>query len=103
RDRLRGFVGELEKFARPHGVLERMTARREFARTVRERSVTRVEADWDRTIAAIAGSGRYGGLAMQPIVGLLPLGPDPQSGLQEFAHLQSGTAPRRGSDGRLAL
>jgi formylglycine-generating enzyme required for sulfatase activity len=38
-----------------------------------------------------------------PIEGLVPLGPDPVSGLEEFAHLQSGEVPQRDAQGRLAI
>jgi hypothetical protein len=41
--------------------------------------------------------------AMEAQLDLVPLGSDPGSGLEEFAHLGSGTPVRRGSDGRLAL
>jgi formylglycine-generating enzyme required for sulfatase activity len=50
---------------------------------------------WQRSIAGIAKSPAYGGLAIEPILGLLPLGEDPESGLYEFAHLGSGTVPVR--------
>jgi len=36
-----------------------------------------------------------------PQEGLLPLGVDPQSGLWEFWHVQSGDEPERGADGQL--
>jgi formylglycine-generating enzyme required for sulfatase activity len=36
-------------------------------------------------------------------MGLVPLGPDPSSGLWEFAHVQSGEIPERGADGKLIL
>jgi formylglycine-generating enzyme required for sulfatase activity len=36
-------------------------------------------------------------------MGLVPLGPDPASGLWEFAHLLSGEPPARGADGKLML
>ncbi|HEX6885430.1 MAG TPA: SUMF1/EgtB/PvdO family nonheme iron enzyme [Planctomycetota bacterium] len=45
----------------------------------------------------------YPGLALVPQVGLLPLGPDPDSGLWEFAHLATGTPPARDARGRLVL
>ena len=45
----------------------------------------------------------YPGLDLTPQMGLLPLGPDPDSGLWEFAHLASGGPPERDSDGRLVL
>ncbi|MCA9321242.1 MAG: SUMF1/EgtB/PvdO family nonheme iron enzyme, partial [Planctomycetes bacterium] len=43
----------------------------------------------------------YAGLVIKPQVGLVPLGPDPRSGLWEFAHLLTGDPPPRGDDDRL--
>jgi formylglycine-generating enzyme required for sulfatase activity/serine/threonine protein kinase len=79
--------------------------RAELARTLEERSVSGVEArrGWDEAIAAIARHPLYGGLALTPQLGLLPIGADPESGLWEFAHLASGDPARRGADGRLVL
>ena len=37
----------------------------------------------------------YGGLELEPIFGLYPLGTDPDSGFWEFGHLQSGEPPSR--------
>ena len=45
----------------------------------------------------------YPGLTLTPQMGLVPIGPDPGSGLWEFAHLVSGDPAERGSDGRLSL
>lgn len=64
-----------------------------FARTVQARSIDEPRAAWDRTIAAVASSPLYGGLRLRPLLGLVPLGTDLDSGLEEFAHLQSGTVP----------
>ncbi len=50
---------------------------------------------WRHAIAAIRAHAKYGGLVITPQEGLLPLGPDPQSTLWEFAHLPSGRAPMR--------
>ena len=53
---------------------------------------------WRAAIAAIADPARsplYRGLQLAPVFGLVPLGPDPHSGLHEFAHLASGPAARR--------
>ncbi len=52
-------------------------------------------SQWQRTIAEIAAHPAYGGLRMAPQQGLVPLGADPRSGLQEFAHAASGSIPRR--------
>ncbi|HEX6884600.1 MAG TPA: bifunctional serine/threonine-protein kinase/formylglycine-generating enzyme family protein [Planctomycetota bacterium] len=79
-----------------------------FAETLAERSVSGSEAReaWQRAVASIADEAEcpaYRGLRIEPQVGLLPLGRDPASGLWEFAHLASGEAAERGSDGRLVL
>ena len=73
-------------------------ARLEFARTVEERSLTHHSETWTLAIAAIgdpARSPRYGGLALEPQLGLVPVGPDPDSGLWEFWQLGTGARPNR--------
>ena len=42
-----------------------------------------------------------GGLVLKPIEGLVPIGADPASGLQEFWHVATGERPLRGEDGKL--
>jgi len=82
--------------------------RLEFARTLEERTVSGPEARvlWATACAAIRDPSRaplYAGLDLAPQLGLVPLGPDPESGLHEFADVATGTPPRRGADGRLEL
>jgi formylglycine-generating enzyme required for sulfatase activity len=76
--------------------------RLQFARELRARSWNSVEVRraWDEAREAIRTSPHYGGLVLCVQTGLLPLGPDPRSGLWEFAHLMSGAPPERGADGR---
>lgn len=53
---------------------------------------------WEAVRADVADPVRgaaYRGLKIDPQWGLRPLGRDPASGLQEFAHLYSGALPRR--------
>ncbi len=57
---------------------------------------------WDEASNGIAASELYGGLRLQRHADLLPLGPDPESGLWEFAHFPSGAPPER-IDGQLAI
>jgi hypothetical protein len=45
----------------------------------------------------------YPGLDLQPRVGLVPLGPDPSTGLWEFGDLVTGLPPERDADGRLMI
>ncbi|MEQ1893785.1 MAG: SUMF1/EgtB/PvdO family nonheme iron enzyme, partial [Planctomycetota bacterium] len=56
---------------------------------------------WSEAMPAIRSA--YPGLTLTPQLGLLPLGPDPQSGLWEFANLATGQPTVRGADGKLVL
>mgnify|MGYP002777279695 CR=1 FL=1 len=108
-------IGALEDFGDPlNGLASDALAapfgwgvrrRLEFARTIEARSIAGpdVSKAWREAADAIRSSARYGGLALEPQLGLVPLGPDPRSGLWEFVHLASGEAPRRGADGVLEL
>ncbi len=75
--------------------------RLEFATTVRQTTIDDESAAWDLAIARIAASEEYGGLKISPQLGLVPLWEDPESGLFEFWHVQSGERPRRDEDGRI--
>ena len=80
-----------------HGrTVARVRFDRRFAATVEERTIqsNAARASWDRASAAIAEHPRYG-FALSPQLGLLPLGPDPESGLWEFWHVRSGARPER--------
>ncbi|MCA8956259.1 MAG: protein kinase, partial [Planctomycetes bacterium] len=72
-----------------------------WAGEVEQRSVTEHRAAWQRAIREVEGSPRYSGVKLVPQLGLVPLGADPRSGLQEFAHLASGALPHRSADGAL--
>ncbi|MCA8949890.1 MAG: SUMF1/EgtB/PvdO family nonheme iron enzyme [Planctomycetes bacterium] len=74
---------------------DRVAADRQFAMTVRRRTIDELADEWRATAAAIAASPHYGGLQLTPQLGLVPLGPDPASGLFEFAVLQTGAVPLR--------
>lgn len=54
----------------------------------------RVEGAWEAARSEIRASGRYGAFELEPEQGLVPLGPDPHSGLHEFWHVASGERPR---------
>jgi serine/threonine protein kinase/formylglycine-generating enzyme required for sulfatase activity len=95
-----GLMGGLSA-AHGWGVEKRL----DFASSVEERTVTGESAGklWSAAIAGIATSPKYGGLRLEPQVGLLPIGADPASGLWEFAHVQSGEPAKAGADGKLVL
>ncbi len=58
---------------------------------------------WAAMSTRLSADVRFANLAIGPLAGLSPLGPDPVSGLEEFAHIQTGEVPRRGADGALVL
>ena len=102
---LADLVDRLAALAREEtGPLKDVQERLAFARTVEQKSIHDHREAWDRVVRSLANPGassRYHALTLKPIVGLMPLGPDPDSGLEEFAHLQAGRVPERGPDGRL--
>ncbi len=109
-------ISSLERFTDPeHGLLSSGTSaehgwgvekRAQFARTIEGRSIggPDARARWEEAIASIRDKEkcpRYAGLVLTPQLGLLPIGRDEESGLWEFAHLQSGDPATRGPDGEL--
>ncbi|MFQ5748372.1 MAG: bifunctional serine/threonine-protein kinase/formylglycine-generating enzyme family protein [Planctomycetota bacterium] len=86
------------------GIGKRLDLARRAAAVVEDREAVRL---WQEAIAAIADEElcpAYHGLRIPAQSGLLPLGKDPQSGLWEFAHAQSGEAPARNPrSGELSL
>ncbi|QDU66181.1 bifunctional serine/threonine-protein kinase/formylglycine-generating enzyme family protein [Engelhardtia mirabilis] len=60
-----------------------------------------LDVAWQRALPAIRSA--YPGLELEAQLGLVPLGPDPDSGLWEFAHLATGEPPERGASGSLVL
>jgi len=110
-------VAELEALVDPQGGLVAgvspqagwgVRRRREFAAGIDEltQGGATARARWAEACAAIADPERcprYDGLQLAPQPGLLPLGPDPDSGLWEFWHAQSGSEPRRDADGHLLM
>ena len=74
-----------------------------WATHVHEASIAAHQDAWQRTIKAVADQPEYSQLRLNEQIGLVPLGPDPESGLQEFGHLRSGSLPRRDSQGKLEL
>ncbi len=102
-------VATLEALAsRSHPRWRDIEGRLEFARSLEERSLTgpEVRSLWKEACAEIADREhfpKYGGLQLAPQLGLVPLGPDLDSMLWEFAHLQSGEPPVRDVEGRLVF
>jgi formylglycine-generating enzyme required for sulfatase activity len=58
---------------------------------------------WLEASRRVAADSRFDGFELAPQLGLIPLGPDPDSRLEEFAHFASGAAPARAADGGLPI
>jgi len=105
-DNLSRLVAELERFVDPDphvGSIACVRERHAFAVSVVDETINTKRRDWNhaiRSISNVAECPRYGGLVLAPQIGLIPLGRDPASGLWEFVHTRTGTAPERDPDGR---
>ena len=76
------------------GTYASVCRRLEQAGRIGQESITDYSEAWRRCMASVADQGEcpsYGGLRIQPQVGLVPLGRDPLSGFWEFSHLPTGT------------
>ncbi len=103
RDEGEGSRAALAGLGQAFALIER---RRDRALTIDEHSVSGPDARalWHTACASIADpDGPYGGLAIEPQAGFLPLGPDRWTGLEEFADLQTGEPPARDPAGRLEI
>lgn len=101
-DRLEQFLAELDFVLGRTAPSERLLLAR-AALAVAELVPEAGSFSWQEASVALRADPRFGGLELVPQRGLVPLGPDPVSGLWEFAHPQSGRVPRRGTDGRLSI
>ncbi len=106
-DVLSKLVNDLEAFFYPAvGIVADVRNRLEFARTVRTETIEKYAEPWRHAINDIqdeAALPQYGGLRITPQVGLIPLGRDANSGLWEFAHLQTGAPPQKTEHGEWLL
>lgn len=96
-DMLVRLVDRLQSFSE---LVERVEERLRYSTTVEELSVTGDDAAlrWRAAIEDIRSSELYSGLELRPQLGLVPLRADPESGLWEFWHMQSGDKPQHNSD-----
>ncbi|MCA9320885.1 MAG: SUMF1/EgtB/PvdO family nonheme iron enzyme [Planctomycetes bacterium] len=99
-------VTRLEAFADPdHGAMQEIKARRDRSRDLVFQTLEEPKEAWAAVRKRIAANPIYEGLDLPPQEGLIPLGPDPHSGFEEFLHWasQDGAAatPTRAADGRL--
>lgn len=103
--RLAELLAGLDRLASadPHaGGLGDLRARRERAASLARRSLEEPAEAWRSAAERLAADGRFAGFALRPQLGLVPLGRDPDAGLEAFLVLDTGAPPPRLPDGRFA-
>jgi len=83
----------LERFGDLRQILSRVSGWERTAASLESRLAGGDAAVWAQAREAIARSPRYGGLDLEPQVGLVPLRENPLSELWEFWHVASGERP----------
>ncbi|MFT5050173.1 MAG: serine/threonine protein kinase/formylglycine-generating enzyme required for sulfatase activity [Chlamydiales bacterium] len=81
----------------------RVQARLDASRSLETRSIEYHAKRWSEARREIARHELYGGLELAPQMGLVPIGPDPMSGLWEFWHVSSGDEPSRDGEERIQV
>ncbi len=100
-DQVSALRADVASVVAPEGLRGHVAARRTWSAELEQRTVHDVADLWTEAIAAIAASPHYDGLSIDPQLGLVPLGRDPESELWEFAFPRPDEAfPVRGDDGR---
>ena len=74
-----------------------------WLRKVRDLTIANHKPAWDRVIAAVSADYEFGDFELTPQEGLVPIGKNPHSDLEEFWMPRSGTRPERTQDGHLIV
>ncbi|MFT7667674.1 MAG: sulfatase activating formylglycine-generating enzyme [Planctomycetota bacterium] len=76
-------------------LLPEMEGRSRAAQDLRKHTIVTEEGAWAAATVRVAADARFAGLVLVPQEGLVPLGPDPDSHLEEFAVYSSGVVHQR--------
>lgn len=82
---------------------EREEVVRQFRGLIRVKQEPARDAVWQRVAERVAAHLEYDAMTLRPQAGLTPLGPDPDSLLEEFSVDGTGVVPARGANERLTL
>ena len=93
QDVLNQLVVDLRSFTTDGGTLSDVKERLVTAQSMHAKTVEAYQEQWDKVRARLLVSERYRKLVLREQVGLIPLGPDPESGLEEFLHFESHVGP----------
>ncbi len=105
-ERLMRYMVVLKDKETPLSPVASMLLLRDQCQRIREDSLVKSARLWQAAIKSIEDekeSPAYGGLKIEPQLGLVPLGQDPTTGLWEFADVLTGSIPERRASGRLNL
>jgi formylglycine-generating enzyme required for sulfatase activity len=89
------FTELLQDLQLVEGRIPDIESRLEVASTIWQRSIGDHQDDWEDAAFFLSESVTREHLDLEPQLGLVPLGPDPESGLWEFWHVESGDRPVR--------
>jgi formylglycine-generating enzyme required for sulfatase activity len=99
RESLTQLLADLDELAAADpfkvGAIAEMERRIAASESLAQRSVADERGAWGAAIARVTADPRFRGLALEPQLGLVPLGPDPDSKLEEFWQLETGDRPQR--------
>lgn len=96
-DSLSDHIAFCIEFQKPKGGLSQLKQAVEYLEGVVQRTVEECRDQWLIAAKELAEDPRFGGFQLTPQEGLVPLGRDQQSGLQEFWVVRSGEKPVRDS------
>jgi serine/threonine protein kinase len=99
-------VQDLDFFANDKdGTYLRVLDRLRQSAEIEGKTIDAHEKSWVDCYKRVAANALYNHLALEPQYGLIPLGPDPDSGLEEFLHWLSheGDIPKRDGQERLKI
>ena len=99
-------VQDLEAFAESKtGAIASIAERLTVSREIVQKTISDHAGAWAACRQRIKKSQHYNGLDLKPQLGLIPLGPDPDSELEEFLHslTHEGEVPERNSAGKIVV
>lgn len=103
-DVLAKLVDDMRAFMDPKsGEFADVQARLLRSKEIKKKTIGDHTKAWKESIARIAANPKYGGLVLTEQVGLIPLGPDKDSTLEEFYETETGEAPRRDAQGKIIV
>ncbi|MHC4379104.1 MAG: bifunctional serine/threonine-protein kinase/formylglycine-generating enzyme family protein, partial [Planctomycetota bacterium] len=93
RETLTDLTRAIEELRAEDGAIDSVRWRMDLARRVRSESIDAPAEAWEQARERVAENSEYEGLDLPPQLGLIPLGPDPESDFELFAVWGTGELP----------